>query len=1131
MLTLLMGKAGSGKTSAVLDTIRKNVENRQTNTILIVPEQYSHEAERELARVCPDSMSLYAEVLSFTGLARRLFAEYGGSAKRYLDEGGKLLSMALALNGSGSGSADRKIFGGKGSENELRETLLATVEELKASGIGSEALLETAGKCGGHLSKKLRELAGILDRYEAVVACSGADSADRLNDLARLIREKADVKGWQVFVDGFSDFTGCETAVLQALIEREADLTVCLTANNGRDRNEAFTLSAETAIRLRSYAEQNLVEVREEYTADGEKETQTKDPAIGLLAENAFFYSDRQALSGTGSIRLCRCISAHAECELAASEALRLVRETGCRWRDIAVAVRGFKDYAPVLKRVFEHYGVPLFSTEKIDLFSRPLPALIAFAYEIAASNWDQESVIGYMRTGITGLSREECDELETYLFRWQLNGQAWKRAGKWKQHPEGSGNSFQTKDLEKLERINRSAEALARPLWEFFRQAEECEDAGKHVRILTAFLESLALPRRMAERTAQRMQEGCLDEAREIRRIWDLTCQALEQCEAVLGNTRMGMEDFGNLFTRMLSRYSFAQIPTGVDRVSAGDFDRMRRRNIRHLIVLGASEDRLPGAEPSSGAFSEEERTELLEAGLMLGAGESEMWREVTRIYNCLSLPSETLTMSYPVQDEKGNVGNPSLIMKQAERMFGISIEPIDQEMLRLSAAEPAFSLAVNAPSLRSAPSIAAERVFSELEPERMAAVRAAASLPRGGLAPETAERLYGKESFLSASRADTFAACKFEYFCRYGLKARPYETEELRPTDVGSFMHRIFEQTARDVKAEGGFKTVDDRRILELADRHIDAYIGSELQNFEEKTARFTFLFRRLRGDVHAILLDAAEELRRSDFEPLDFELDILNTEGMEPYCVQAGDRRITLSGVIDRVDGWEHDGKLYLRVVDYKTGKKEFRLSDVLNGTNLQMLLYLNDLARTGEQRYGKETVPAGIMYFPARNDVLAVKGEDDPDADKKEKAARRRSGLVLEEAPLLEAWEKGEEQIYLPVKKNKSGYSGDTLVSEKRLQLLSEKVDRTLTEMAESLARGDISADPLYENENEHACQYCDYKNRCGFRDGQRGERVRKRLELRADEFWSQLEKESGTEDTGKEEAHGGTESNS
>ncbi len=98
MLRLIYGTAGTGKTSAIIGEIRDAVSRGLGRRLLIVPEQYSHEAERELCAACGDSLSLYGEVLSFTGLARRLRAQLGGGAGLSLDKGGRLLCMALALD-------------------------------------------------------------------------------------------------------------------------------------------------------------------------------------------------------------------------------------------------------------------------------------------------------------------------------------------------------------------------------------------------------------------------------------------------------------------------------------------------------------------------------------------------------------------------------------------------------------------------------------------------------------------------------------------------------------------------------------------------------------------------------------------------------------------------------------------------------------------------------------------------------------------------------------------------------------------------------------------------------------------------------------------------------------------------
>ena len=223
----------------------------------------------------------------------------------------------------------------------------------------------------------------------------------------------------------------------------------------------------------------------------------------------------------------------------------------------------------------------------------------------------------------------------------------------------------------------------------------------------------------------------------------------------------------------------------------------------------------------------------------------------------------------------------------------------------------------------------------------------------------------------------------------------------------------------------------------------------------------------------------------------------------------------RSMTLTGIADRVDGWVHQGKLYLRVVDYKTGRKAFSLSDVWYGMGLQMLLYLFALEADGEGRYGMEIVPAGVMYLPARNELISVDAGTDPETVGKKRAdALRRSGLVLDDPALLEAWEKGEDKRYIPVNFSRRKDSCDSLASLERMGRLSRHLKKTLTGMAEELHRGSIAADPYYRSQQESACLRCDYLEACFFSDGEDGESCRYLPKLSDGKVWELMEEEAG-----------------
>lgn len=1106
MLRIFTGRAGSGKSAAIMNEIKQYVLDKKGGSFLLVPEQYSHEAERELCSVCGDSLSLYAEVLSFCGLWRKLSAELGGSAAPYLDNGGRLLCMALAADGIYS---KLSVYSAAGRRAELQSMLLSAVDELKAACIDSQALFEASLKCEGALSDKLHDLSYILEAFDSVVANGHADPADKLSALCDMIPRSSLIRGCRMYFDGFTDFTVQELRIIEALLISGADVTVCLGCDSISDGSEFFELSRITARRLKHFADENHIgSSLREFSDRG-----SKSEALSFFADNMFTYSSlRFENDGDDTdISISIAPSPEIECEFAAARAVSLVRDTGCRWRDIAVAVRGFDEYRPALEDAFHRYGVPLYTARKSDMFSKPLPAMISAIYEIVCGGWDLGDILDYLRTGLAGLDDSECDTLENYALLWQLSGSAWTKNNNWHLHPDGYGGEFDDDASERLNNINMLRKRASAPLLHFAEAADKARTASEQARALSELLCELHLAERLEEKAEELNSLGRAAEAQEYSQLWEITVSALEQCYAVLGETEADCSGFGRLFTLMLSKYDVGSIPAALDCVTAGDFDRMRRRNIKHLIVIGASESRLPQESGNTDIFSDDEKHRLSSLGLDLGGGEAELWREFALIYNCLTLPSETLSFCFPAFDGGGEAQRESFVLRRAKSLFGIEAKPLDPVLLRANAPMPALTLAAN--SLHSGGDIesAAAELFSELAPEKMCSLREVSKLTRGRLSPRAVTALYGNRLRLSASRIDKFSSCKFSYFMQYGLKAKPRASAGFSAPEVGIFMHYILENVAKEVKELGGFRHIEDDELNALTDKYVTEYIKTYLNDFKEKSKRFEHLFRRLINEVRTVVNDMADELRRSDFEPLSFELNFGDTPELKPRMIGEGGDSLALTGIADRVDGWIHDGKLYLRVMDYKTGVKKFSLSDVWYGMGLQMLLYLFTLEESGSALYGMETVPAGVLYIPAKDTVIKADGDiSDDEISKKRLSNLKRSGLILNDPAIIYAMENSDTPEYIPVKIRNSVPGGDCLVTAEQLGLLSRHIDRTLQGMAEELRHGSISADPYYRSAQDNACTYCDYFDVCHFAEGEDGEHSRSMPKLKAADVWEKLE---------------------
>ncbi|MBQ4322156.1 MAG: PD-(D/E)XK nuclease family protein [Oscillospiraceae bacterium] len=1103
MLTLITGPAGAGKTSRILSQIKERAEKQDARQTMIVPEQYSHGAERALCEVCGDGIGLWAEVVSFSRLCSRVLAETGGLQGKALDAGGRVLVMQRALSAA---APALRVFGAGASGQAFLSGLVDAYDEMRACRIGEEKLLGTADAVEGTLSAKLGDLAAVFAAYRSLIPEDCYDPADRLEVLGEKIGESCFGLEGPVYVDGFGDFTAQERVILEKLLKKGCDLTVCITCGELSGLEPEFALPRSTALRLIRCAKDAGAEVRHIVM---DEDPANRSHVLRRYCASLFLPDGREQESADGAVRIFHTGGRGEECELAAAKTLELVR-AGARWRDIAVVSRGWEAYGAEAVSVFHKYGIPVHVTERRPVLERPVLAFLTGLLDVIQSGWERGEVFACIKTGMLEIPAEELDRLENYVHKWNIRGRRmWCRSGGWTADPEGYGEKKEGA-AERLAAVNHARELLAGPLSRLEDRLREAESAGAMAQALWQCAEEMQVPESLGRRALQLEAAGNRQLAEENLQLWEIFVTALEQFNAVLGDVQLKTEEFGKLLKLVMSQYDVGTIPAALDRVAMGDLNRTKSRGLKYLLVLGCTDDSIPALGSKAGLFTDEERDALLEAGLDLSdTGESRLSREMNAVYTAFSLPEKGLYLFAPVL---GGNARPSMVMQRAEEMFALEAETMTDED-RTAAEKPCFELAVSAANAGASPAAkAAEAWFAETPywSGRLSAIREAASRPRENLSRETAETLYPKKLNLTASRVDKFYACRFSYFLQYGLKLKPRKAAGLDAPEAGTFLHYLLEQVCTEVKAAGGFAVVTDDALREMTRKYVEEYAGSHYDGLRDVTARFRYLFNRLAGEAERVVLDMAEELRHSDFAPVDFELEF-NGSDMDAVELEGKEASVRLTGTVDRVDGWVHNGKLYLRVVDYKTGKKAFSLTDVWYGMGLQMLIYLFALERKGKARYGMEIVPAGVLYAPARDVMLRVApGTSEKDAAYERLKKLRRSGLLLGDPAVLEAMDHGGQSGLLPVKISKTGeYVGDALAKSEQLGMLAEHIDRLLLGMARELRRGSMEAEPFARNETDNACTFCDFAEVCRFRTGEDA-KVRKIKKLLPDEVWQKLE---------------------
>lgn len=1080
MLTLLWGRSGSGKTTAILEELVRRASEGETGLIWLTPEPFSHECERMLARRGGPSVCLAAEVLTFKRLCERVFDAEGGGVPA-LDEGGRLLAMRLAVD---TVAQDLTLWRGSVRKAGFLSRLLATLDQCKCYGVTPEILLSASERADGSAQAKLTELAMIFAAYNGQTARLDAEGAvdprDRLEVLRRKLEEGGYLAGKRLYVDGYVTFTPLECSVLDACIRRAEAVTLALT---GTPDDPFFEVTQRTARRLCRHIPD---EQTRSIVLPGSLRAQDDGLRLlerRLLAETVSAHPDPETLPAElGEVQetqaeLAICESPAAELHFAA-ETLRHWLGEGLRCRDIAVIVPETGPYEALAEAALDKAGIPVFMDRLDDIRTKPLPRLLKASSDVLEHGWKVEDVLELLRTGLTRVSARDAadgaaDELENYIRLWKLGKRHWTSSEPWNLPPRGYSQAPTPEDEALLRRINRVRALFSVPL-RILSGGRTAEDWA----VRTArYLEACRVPRALKRRAAQLEALGERKLAEENRQLWDLLCTALEQCAAVLGTRPMDRAEFFDFLGLTLSAYGVGSIPASLDRVTVGTAGRLRRLQVRAVILPGCRASLMPRFDAPDSLLAREELAALEDVHDALPPdGEERLSRALFDLYMSVALPSERLLMTC-CAEENGRLA-PAALFEGAARLLGTV----------------------------------------PLEPLRPTPPEAEWAYLRSGLDEDAVESLYGRDIYLSASRLKSLSDCKQAFFLRYGLRAQTRRDEGFAAMDKGSFVHEVLERTGRHFEGRD-LREVSDGELRETALGYAQAYAETSLQGFQGQGRRFEQSFAALQAAAMEAVDDVFGELRRSAFRPIAYELAFGSRRDGEPSLPaipagRIGRFSVLVGGKVDRVDAWRGpDGKIYVRAVDYKTGASGFDLAALAHGGAVQLPLYLAALtglmpspgikepdiggaadthsAPTLENTLAQGAEPAGFLYIPTGAAPARHKRRPTDDEQRSEQRKKnKRKGLLLDDPLILRAMEEpggdSDEGGVLPVRYKKDGtlYATSSTLSEKQMRGLSRHVRDTLAASAEALAAGDVSASPTVRSQDD-ACKLCDYPDCCYF----------------------------------------------
>ncbi len=1083
MLNILLGTDWISNRNEVLSRVSRDVHERKDGIVLMVPELISHDTERRLCAAAGDTASRYAQVLSFTRMVRSVSEWCQVVPEPCLDHGGRLIAMAAATRML---SSKLKSYASVETRPEFLTELLNAVDEFKRCCVTPADLMGASVQSQGILAQKLEELSLILEGYNSVCQQGLRDPRDQLDWLLEQLEDCDYAQKHIFYIDGFPDFSQQNMAILNHLIRVSPEVTVCLNCDRIKSVKPAFENAGNTAAQLKKMAEAMDVAVNVTVVQP------RKDDLVDAW-QNLFQGSIEPKAQLKERLILTRCDSVFDECSVAAERVLDLVTN-GCRYRDIGIVCTNMEQYRDVLALVFRRCGIPVYLSGTDDILEKTVIATVLSALDAAMDGLQQRDVLRYLKSILSGLEPDICDKIENYAVLWGIRGEKW--AQEWTMNPSGLGQTWKEEDKTLLANLNQARKQGIDPLIHLRKGLNSAENVQQQVQAVYAFLTEIKLAENLEQLAERADERGDNREAQEYQQLWEILLSALEQLSDMLGKSRWEQENFTRLFRLLLSQYDVGTIPTVLDCVAVGQTSAMRCQQVKHLLILGALEGQFPNYAGYFGILTDQERTQLQKLGVHLTGGAMEnVATEFFEIYGCFCGATETVSVSCPA-------GQSAFSYRRLCAMLGVKdgVSVHSELGPALSDAWEAGAYLARFLQRQNAQLLGLDEQYRDTQRK--------AEFALGSVERENIEKLYGNRLRLSASQIDTQAECRLSYFLKYGLRAQERKEISIDPAEFGTFVHSVLEQTAKEIKSLGGFHHVTQEQTLDIAHKYAKSYAKERFAQLESD--RVTYLFHRNGQELDAVVRELWQELSESSFEPVAFELNFDDSGDLPAVQIPGKTMRAEIRGYVDRVDAFNDGHRNFFRVVDYKTGKKNFDYCDVFNGVGLQMLLYLFALEQGGTGVLGDQPVAAGVQYFPARYPYLSEDGKLTAEQAEKERSKEmKRQGLIIRDDIVIEAMEPGEELKRLSCKRKSDGTLTGDLADSEQFRMLKEYLFCLLSGMVDSIADGNVSPNPYTRGSSHSACTFCPYGAICA-QTREAGRRNYKAMDSKR--FWEEVGKE-------------------
>lgn len=1097
MINLVYGPAGCGKSTYIYNRVIDDLRNRK-KSFLIVPDQNILSAEKAIVDSAFDVSVIDLEVLSFRRLANHVFRSLGGLSFNDIDEGGRLLIMWRVLCET---APFLKTYNRIDEKNtSFAELMLSTVNELKQFSI-TPAMLDNASvrlkESNPTFSDKLHDISFIYGAYQAFLSKEYNDPADELTRLSETLDGSDFFKGCNVYFDSFDNYTPQQYEVIHKILAQADNVTFSLCYDPD-DTTGIFATTQRSLRNLKKVADKLSLDIKEIHLKES-KCSRCED--IEYVSRNLWRHEvpSEMYLGDRSHVDTIVCHDSFEECEAIVCDILKKVRN-GVRYKDILVIARDISAYEGIIDSEFENNGIPFFMSKRTDVTSKPIFKLILAALAIKNKGWQFNDVISYVKTGLTGISRDECDILENYASSWNIKGSRWYDGIDWNMNPDGFSEKISDSGREMIVQANEIRNKIVPPLMKFF----DCIGGTTVLDVtrgLYDLLNDLKIREQIEEKAAKCRTEKRFVEEKEYVQLWNMLMNALDSAVEYAGEMKVNGDLYAVILGIILSKTDIGTIPASVDQVMLGSASTLRTGSVPYVYLLGVNEGIFPRSADENCIFSDNEKNILKTFDVELSPGSDEQnCDELFWFYKAISCAQKGLILTYSDSDLRGSAKNLSVAGSRVNYLLN------NKPIIRYSELSPeerlegkSIALKLLALNRNNELGLGLKKYLTKDESIKniVEAFETPLDAVDSNINEDLAREIYKGDISTSQSRIDTYVKCSFDYHCRYVLKLQEKKSAVFRSNDIGNFVHAVLERFMSRIATEDGIDTnIEDCEINRIVDEIINDYVRSVCVGLSENSPRFIQLVKRLKRTTLLLIRNLLAEFRQSDFVPKFFELPISydNEEGVEPYVIPLSDgSKLYMRGVIDRVDTYKKGKDVYIRIVDYKTGTKTFSPDDIEKGLNLQMLLYLFAIWNTKRDTFKEkikcegDIIPAGILYFAAKAPEVNITNEEELESTYSIAEQKiSRVGMLINDIEVLRAMDKELDHKYIPVKLYKNGNLSNTdyLKTVEEFGELSRKIDDILSKIADEMKKGLVKAVPLeMKKSNDSPCTYCKMKPIC------------------------------------------------